>query len=728
MPFLTFLRLCSLVAVVLSAAPLNRLAAQPSSARLWNEAILDAIRADFARPTVHARNLFHLSVAQYDAWAAFDAQAAPLVLGRSLAGIPCPFSPDQAPSERGAAETAMSYAAYRLLLHRFERSPGGERTRGLIEETARATGVDPARTSTDYRRGAAELGNHIAHCLIEGGLRDGSNESHNYANRDYRPANPPLRIRLPGNPDVTDPNRWQPLALTTFIDQSGNPIDGATPDFLGAEWGAVLPFALSSSDRTVRHRDGQPYTLYHDPGPPPLIGSSTSHLYAWGFGQVARWSSHLDPSDGVSWDISPASSGNLGALPEAGEDASDFYPDDGSIPGSGHRINPHTGRPYVPQMVSRGDYTRVLAEFWADGPDSETPPGHWFTLLNGVNDRLTQRRMGGVGRELSEIEWEVKSYLALGGAMHDAAISAWGIKGWYDYIRPVSAIRAMAEYGQRSDATVPSFDQRGLPLEPGFAELIAPDDSLAGADGEHVGKVKLWAWRGTEIDSFDLRWLSSGVGWVRAEDWWPYQRPSFVTPPFAGYVSGHSTFSRAAAEVLTLLTGDAFFPGGMGEFSVPKDTFLAFESGPSRGMTLQWATYRDAADQCSLSRIWGGIHPPADDLPGRRIGEHVGIAAFERAAGLFEGARTASEAKLDAVRVHPNPVRSGEVVVVSSDARAPATLQIVDALGRVILTRSLRPAEVALLSTSGWASGLYVARLQTSQADHAEPFIVLTVD
>jgi len=36
-------------------------------------------------------------------------------------------------------------------------------------------------------------------------------------------------------------------------------------------------------------------------------------------------------------------------------------------------------------MVELGDYGRILAEFWADGPDSETPPGHWFTILNYVS-------------------------------------------------------------------------------------------------------------------------------------------------------------------------------------------------------------------------------------------------------------------------------------------------------------------------------------------------------
>jgi hypothetical protein len=40
----------------------------------------------------------------------------------------------------------------------------------------------------------------------------------------------------------------------------------------------------------------------------------------------------------------------------------------------------------------------------------------------------------------------------------------------------------------------------------------------------------------------------------------PYQLISFVTPPFPGYVSGHSTFSRTAAEILTQFTGTPFFP------------------------------------------------------------------------------------------------------------------------------------------------------------------------
>ena len=75
----------------------------------------------------------------------------------------------------------------------------------------------------------------------------------------------------------------------------------------------------------------------------------------------------------------------------------------------------------------------------------------------------------------------------------------------------------------------------------------------------------------------------------------------------------------------------------MSGFEIKRDKFLVFENGPSVDMTLQWATYQDAADQCGLSRIWGGLHPPADDIPGRLIGIEVGRDAFNFANHFFEG-------------------------------------------------------------------------------------------
>jgi membrane-associated phospholipid phosphatase len=128
----------------------------------------------------------------------------------------------------------------------------------------------------------------------------------------------------------------------------------------------------------------------------------------------------------------------------------------------------------------------------------------------------------------------------------------------------------------------------------------------------------------------------ASVVWISATDWFPYQRRSFVTPSFPGYVSGHSTFSRAGAEVLAAFTGSEFFPGGLGSFTAAAHS-LAFDSGPEAPVTLQWGTYFDAADQAGLSRIWGGIHPPADDFAGRRVGSACGIAAWSLARGFFDG-------------------------------------------------------------------------------------------
>ena len=246
------------------------------------------------------------------------------------------------------------------------------------------------------------------------------------------------------------------------------------------------------------------------------------------------------------------------------------------------------------------------------------------------------RRLSGIGPVLDLLEWDVKAYFVLGGTMHDVAIVAWGLKGWYDYIRPISAIRAMADLGQSSDPDSPNYDVGGLPLIEDFIEIVEEGDQLAGDDNEHVDKIKVWAWRGPdyiEDPSEDV----AGVGWILAENWWPYQRPTFVTPPFAGFVSGHSTYSRAAAEVLTSFTGSEYFPGGMSGFEITANEFLVFEQGPTVDMTLQWAKYYDASDQCSLSRIWGGIHPPADDIPGRLIGIVVGKNAFEHASRYFDG-------------------------------------------------------------------------------------------
>ncbi|MBT8441993.1 MAG: hypothetical protein KJO76_06385, partial [Gammaproteobacteria bacterium] len=562
----------------------------PSVAREWNEVLLQAIRGDFARPTVHARNLWHISAAMYDAWAVFDDTAATWLLDSEQNGYSCDLDPMPAPANvQAAREEAISHAAYQLITYRFRLSPGVLNTEDNADELLEELGFDPDNDSVDYTGGDyAALGNYIAECYIAYGHGDGSNELGFYANQYYMESQAPIEPNLPGNPNITDLNRWQRIQLPSFIDQSGNPIGSDVP-FLSPEWGQVDPFALDGAPKDTFQRDGFDYQVYYpDLVPqPPTFDGPLAEEYKWGFALVSVWSGHLDPADGVMVDISPATLGspdnaNIETYyPASFENYDEFY--DllmGGDPSTGYPENPVTGEPYEPQMVPRGDYARVLAEFWADGPDSETPPGHWYVIMNEevIDSPFFERRFEGQGEELGPLEWDVKAYFALGGTMHDAAIAAWGIKGWFDYLRPVSAIRAMADRGQSSDPMLPNYSPDGLPLIDGYIELVTIDDpvNLRGGSNEHVDKIKVYAWRGPTFIN-DPETDTAGVGWIRAERWWPYQRPSFVTPPFAGYVSGHSTYSRAAAEALTLLTGDPFFPGGLGEFEAPKNEFLVFE-------------------------------------------------------------------------------------------------------------------------------------------------------
>ncbi|MEP1448001.1 MAG: vanadium-dependent haloperoxidase [Paraglaciecola sp.] len=609
-----------------------------SVARMWNEVLLTAIRNDYARPTVHARNLFHISSAMYDAWSVYKPQTQSFLFDNEVAGFACSADSFSLPDDvLPHQEQAISYAAYRIIQHRFKFSPGSFEIMEAADSLMTSLGFNIEDESLDYSQGsAASLGNYIADCYIQFGLQDGSNEENFYANTTYQPVNPPLflSLGLAGNPFINDLNRWQPLSINGYIDQSGNLVDDS-PSFLSPEWGSVVPFSLSANDKSVFTRDGFDYQVYHDPGMPPLIDGDMSDEYKWGFSLVSIWSSHLDQNDGVMWDISPKSLGNISEFPNSFTEFNEFYKQiEGGDPSTGYASNPITNQPYEEQMVPRGDYARVLAEFWADGPESETPPGHWFVILNTVSDHeLLEKRWAGEGDILGALEWDIKTYFAMGGTMHDAAVAAWGIKGRYDYIRPVSAIRAMAE-GQSSDPSLSSYSINGIPLVENYIELVTETDPLAIENTNNIGKIKLYTWKGPEYIN-DPAIDQAGVGWILAEKWWPYQRPTFVTPPFAGYVSGHSTYSRAAADLMTSMTGSAFFPGGMSEFEVKANEFLVFEQGPSVDMTLQWATYQDASDQCSLSRIWGGIHPPADDIPGRKIGEKIAVDSFEFVESLF---------------------------------------------------------------------------------------------
>jgi hypothetical protein len=555
-----------------------------SVARLWNEQALAAIRLDLPVPTVHARNLFHLSAAMFDAWAAFDPTARGVFVKEKLS----------ADDVEAARREAVSLAAYGVLRARYRASARGAAVVTCLDEQLERLGyVAEGTTEGDS---PAALGRRIATRVLSASIDDGANERGGYADTTgWQPTNPPLRIEESGT-TLVDVDHWQQLQFQESFSQNGINTGSGPQPYMGAQWREVTPFAM--------HRDGG--AVPHDVGAAPRFTDPGTK--GW-LVDVLRRQASMGSDAGL--DISPGALGN-NAL--------------GANDGGGHAVNPVTGQPYAPQVVPVRDFGRVLAEFWADGPRSETPPGHWNVLANAVSDRPDfARRVGGAGPALDALEWDVKVYLALNGALHDAAIACWAVKRAYTSARPISWLRHLA-----------SRPPAELPLEAGLLELATADSTRPGQRHEYqpVGTVMVRAWLGEPAAP---QVEEGGVGWIPLERWFPYQRRTFVTPAFPGFVSGHSTFSRAAAEVLASLTGSPFFPGGLHEFVARRGEYLQFEDGPGVEVRLQWATYFDAADQAGQSRIWGGIHLEPDDLAGRRLGARVGLDAVALARRHFDG-------------------------------------------------------------------------------------------
>jgi hypothetical protein len=576
-----------------------------SIARRWNEQALAAIRRDLPRPTVHARNLFHLSAAMWDAWAAYETpRPGPVFIGER----------HTADDVAAARRAAISYAAYGILKHRYEKAIGGSATVACLGAVMQDLGYDPADVH-DEGDDPIAFGNRVARGVLDKTAHDGSNEADDYSDASYTPQNPPLVYDSPGAP-LQQPERWQPINLSVAATQNGIILPAGVQTYIGAQWGDVVPFAMRRTSSAVP---------WHDPGPIPRLGPAMKDWLV----EVIRKTAAHDPDEPTTIDISPGAFGHNSL---------------GANDGKGWGKNPVTGQPYTPQVVRRGDFSRVMAEFWADGPKSETPPGHWNVLANTVADAPgLERRLFGKGEPLDPLAWDVHVYLALNGAEHDAAIAAWDIKRRYATVRPISLIRWMGGKGQSSDPKGPSYDPDGLPLVPGLVEVITKESSAPGerhaALAPFVGQIAVRDWLG---EPGDRATQTSGVGWVRAVEWITYQRRTFVTPAFPGFISGHSTFSRAGAEVLASITGSPYFPGGLAEFVAKKDTYLTFERGPSADVHLQWASFYDASDEAGQSRLWGSIHIPPDDFAGRRVGHDVGLDAVALARKYFTGTTSAT--------------------------------------------------------------------------------------
>jgi hypothetical protein len=218
------------------------------------------------------------------------------------------------------------------------------------------------------------------------------------------------------------------------------------------------------------------------------------------------------------------------------------------------------------------DKQKMIAEYWADGPNSELPPGHWNLFAQFVS-----------ARDHHSLDEDVKLFFALTNAIFDAGIVAWDAKRAFDSVRPATAIP--------------------------------------------------FVFQGQEIRS----WGGPGKGTVAmgGRYWAPYQPSQFPTPSFPEFISGHSTFSAAGAEILHLFTGSDEFGDSV---TFPPGTSKV-EPGitPVSSVTLYWKTFSAAADQAGFSRRVGGIHFKQADLAGRKVGRIVGHQAWVKAASLWSG-------------------------------------------------------------------------------------------
>ncbi len=503
---------------------------RPSSVVLWNEVALAAVRNDPSKPTVITRSMFMLHMAMFDAWAVYDDTAMPVELIEGLRRVPADRSVEN-------KQAAASQAAFHMLVYLF---PDFEADTGSFETMLRLQGYEPD-FEVSKPLAPSDIGLLAFEAVSNARKFDGSNQENDYEDMTtadfptlYRPVNAPAD-NLPGSPYFIA-DRWQPLRVPTgtVLDKLGNPmIDLEDTDsysdqiFTTPHWGSVVPFALTAGDQ-------------FQPPAPPIPGSTEPYLDA---------------------------RGNMG---------------------TGDEIYKMQVAEVLNMSANLTDEQKVIAEYWADGPRSETPPGHWNALGHGISERDTHT-----------LDEDIKFYFALNCALFDAGIAAWEAKRTFDYVRPVSAIQH-----------------------------------------EYAGQL-IEAWAGP----------NQGTQLIKAEDWKPYQQADFVTPPFSEYVSGHSTFSAAAAEVFTQFTGSSRYydgetvlyysdfnadgiPDMLGEHIVPVNGNL-FEKSPSKVVVLRWDSFQDAADEAGLSRLYGGIHFTEGDLNGRIMGRAIGNQAYKKAAAYW---------------------------------------------------------------------------------------------
>ena len=229
------------------------------------------------------------------------------------------------------------------------------------------------------------------------------------------------------------------------------------------------------------------------------------------------------------------------------------------------------------------DRKKAIAEYWANF--ISTPAVQWMSMTKFVSLRDDLRT-----------DADVKLFFVVSNAMFDSSVAAWDAKYRYDYVRPYTAIRNL---GARP---VRSWNSPNRTVDPGHL----PNE----------GRSIAWG-------------SDPGVADMRADQWLPY----LATPPFPSYISGHSTFAAAWAVVMRQATGSDRFG-----YDVQWPKLYVESRWLAEPVALHYPTFWSAAEECGLSRLYGGVHWPLDNTAGLALGQQVGERTWQQAERYFSGA------------------------------------------------------------------------------------------
>jgi hypothetical protein len=271
---------------------------------------------------------------------------------------------------------------------------------------------------------------------------------------------------------------------------------------------------------------------------------------------------------------------------------------------------PTEAKQLVDTQADLDDLEKTIAYYWADGPGSELPPGHWAMIAAAASRAAA-----------TSLDGNAKLFFALANGLLDASIATWQAKRVQDTVRPITYIRWL----------------------------------YAGK------KVKGWAGPGKGIVSID------GSAWI------PYQEPGVVTPPFAEYTSGHSAFSGASSQVFTRFAGTDVFKAALSVTIAAGSSTIEPKLVPAANTTLSFKSFTDAANSAGLSRRYGGIHFEQGDLNGRTLGSQIGDAAWAKALTYLNGTAVVPIVTTTTTTTAPPTTTEAPTTTVAPTTEAPTT-------------------------------------------------------